>query len=202
MLAAFFLALSRPISTSLRIASERFGRSGSRRLQSSIFLTHAVGATMFSRWISSSSFVRICHPIYVAYLPIICIIRIIEQYVRPSKGLEPGKELTMTPFCLDAALDARVDAVARMLADKAESFAEYYLHGATPSRSADPDPREFIRQKADDARDIVAVLSKPVGFVALSMAARRLAKHYLQVGDFKMHGEMVALANSLVARAA
>ena len=74
----------------------------------------------------------------------------------------------MTPLCHDAALDARVGAVARMLADKAESFAEYYLHGAAPSRSADPDPREFIRQKADDARDIVAVLSKPVGFVALS----------------------------------
>jgi hypothetical protein len=40
----------------------------------------------------------------------------------------------MSRFCLDAALDARADAVARMLADKAESFAEYYLHGAAPSR--------------------------------------------------------------------
>jgi hypothetical protein len=108
----------------------------------------------------------------------------------------------MTPFCLDAALDGRLDAVARMLADKAESFAEYYLHGAAPSRSTDPDPREFIRQKADDARQIAAALSKPVGFVALSTAAKRLAKHCLEVGDVKMHGEMVALANSLVARAA
>ena len=108
----------------------------------------------------------------------------------------------MTPFCLDTALGARVDAVAEMLADKAELFAEYYLHGATPSRSTDPDPREFIRQKADDAREIAAVLSKPVGFVALSMAAKRLAKHCLEVGDVKMHGEMVALANSFVARAA
>jgi hypothetical protein len=108
----------------------------------------------------------------------------------------------MSRFCLDAALDARADAVARMLADKAESFAEYYLHGAAPSRSTDPDPREFIRQKADDAREIAAALSKPVGFVALSMAAKRLAKHCLEVGDVKMHGEMVALANSFVARAA
>ena len=89
----------------------------------------------------------------------------------------------MSRFCLDAALDARADAVARMLADKAESFAEYYLHGAAPSRSTDPDPREFIRQKADDAREIAAALSKPVGFVALSMAAKRLAKHCLEVGD-------------------
>jgi hypothetical protein len=104
----------------------------------------------------------------------------------------------MTPFSLNVALGAPVDAVARMLADKAESFAEYYLHGAAPSRSIDPDPRDFIRQKADDARDIAAVLSKPVGFVALSMAA----KHCLEVGDVKTHGDMVALANSLVARAA
>ena len=29
-----------------------------------------------------------------------------------------------------------------------------YLHGAAPSRSTDPDPCEFIRQKADDAREI------------------------------------------------
>jgi hypothetical protein len=34
------------------------------------------------------------------------------------------------------------------------------------------------------------------------MAANRLAKHCLEVGDFKMHDEMVALANSYVARAA
>jgi hypothetical protein len=34
------------------------------------------------------------------------------------------------------------------------------------------------------------------------MAAKRLAKHCLEVGDVKMHGEMVALAQSLVARAA
>jgi hypothetical protein len=108
----------------------------------------------------------------------------------------------MTPFSLNAALGAPVDTVARILADKAESFAEYYLHGAAPSRSIDPDPRDFIRKKADDARDIAAALSKPVGFVALSMAARRLAKHCLEVGDVKMHGEMVALAQSLVARAA
>ena len=108
----------------------------------------------------------------------------------------------MTPFCLDTALGARVDAVAEMLAGEAASFAEYYLHGAAPSRSTDPDPREFIRQKADDAREIAAALSKPVGFVALSMAAKRLAKHCLEVGDIKMHGEMVALANSFVARAA
>jgi hypothetical protein len=89
-----------------------------------------------------------------------------------------------------------------MLADKAESFAEYYLHGAAPSRSKDPDPRDFIRQKADDAREIAAALSKPVGFLALSMTAKRLAKHCLDVGDIRTHGEMVALANSLVARAA
>ena len=108
----------------------------------------------------------------------------------------------MTPFSLNAALGAPADAVARMLADKAESFAEYYLHGAAPSRSTDPDPREFIRQKADDAREIAAALSKPVGFVALSIAAKRLAKHCLEVGDLKMHGELVALANSFVARAA
>ena len=95
-----------------------------------------------------------------------------------------------------------MDAVARMLADKAESFAEYYLHGAAPSRSINPDPCDFIRQKADDAREIAAALSRPVGFVALSMAANRLAKHCLEVGDFKMHDEMVALANSYVARAA
>jgi hypothetical protein len=109
----------------------------------------------------------------------------------------------MTRFCFDAALDARADAVAQMLADKAESFAEYYLHSdATPSRSTDPDPREFIRQKAHDAREIAAALSKPVGFVALSTAAKRLAKHCLEVGDIKMHGEMVALAKSLGARTA
>ncbi len=108
----------------------------------------------------------------------------------------------MTTFSLKAALGAPVDAVARMLADKAESFAEYYLHGTASSRSIDPDPRDFIRKKADDAREIAAALSKPVGFVALAMAAKRLAKHCLEVGDVKMHGEMVALANSLVARAA
>ena len=108
----------------------------------------------------------------------------------------------MTPFSLNAALGAPADAVVRMLADKAESFAEYYLHGAAPSRSTDPDPREFNRQKADDAREIAAALGKPVGFVALSMAAKRLAKHCLEVGDVKTHGEMVALANSRVARAA
>jgi hypothetical protein len=108
----------------------------------------------------------------------------------------------MTPFSLNVALGAPVDAVARMLADKAESFAEYYLHGAAPSRSKDPDPRDFIRQKADDAREIAAALSKPVGFLALSMTAKRLAKHCLDVGDIRTHGEMVALANSLVARAA
>ena len=108
----------------------------------------------------------------------------------------------MTPFSLNVALGAPVDAVARMLADKAESFAEYYLHGAAPSRSIDPDPRDFIRKMADDARAIAEALSKPVGFVALSMAAKRLAKHCLAVGDVKMHGEMAALANSLVARAA
>jgi hypothetical protein len=108
----------------------------------------------------------------------------------------------MTPLSLNAALGAPVDPVARMLADKAQSFAEYYLHGAAPSRSIDPDPRDFIRKMADDAREIAAALSKPVGFVALSMAARRLAKHCLAVGDVKTHGEMVALANSLVARAA
>jgi hypothetical protein len=95
-----------------------------------------------------------------------------------------------------------LDAVARMLADKAESFAQYYLVGATPCPTTDPDPREFIRQKADDAREIAAALSKPVGFVALSMVAKRLAKHCLVVGDVKTHGEMVALANSLLARAA
>ena len=50
-----FFALSRPISTSLRIASERLGKSGSRRRQLSTFFTHAVGTTMFSRWISSSN---------------------------------------------------------------------------------------------------------------------------------------------------
>jgi len=82
------------------------------------------------------------------------------------------------------------------------SFADYYLHGAAPSRSINPDPRDFIRKKADDARDIAATLRQPVGFVALSMAAKRLAKHCLAVGDVKMHGELVALANSLVARAA
>jgi hypothetical protein len=108
----------------------------------------------------------------------------------------------MTPFSLNAARGAPSDAVAQMLADKAESFAEYYLHGAAPSRSIDPDPRDFIRKMADDAREIAAALSQPVGFVALSMAARRLAKHCLAVGDVKTHGEMVALANSLVARAA
>ena len=108
----------------------------------------------------------------------------------------------MSPFSLKAARGAPVDAVARMLADKAESFAEYYLHGAAPSRSTVPDPREFIRQKADDAREIAAALSRPVGFVALSMAAKRLAKHCLEIGDVKMHSEMVALANSFVARAA
>ena len=108
----------------------------------------------------------------------------------------------MTPFSLNAALVAPVDAVTLMLADKAESIAEYYLHGAAPSRSTDPDPRDFIRKMADDTREIAAALSKPVGFVALSMAARRLAKHSLEVGDVQMHGEMVALANSLVARAA
>jgi len=91
----------------------------------------------------------------------------------------------MTPFSLNAALGAPADAVARMLADKAESFAEYYLHGAAPSRSPDPDPREFIRQKADDAREIAAALSKPVGFVALSIAAKRLAKSLLGSGRFK-----------------
>jgi hypothetical protein len=31
---------------------------------------------------------------------------------------------------------------------------------------------------------------------------KRLAKHCLAVGDVKMHGDLVALANSLVARAA
>jgi len=108
----------------------------------------------------------------------------------------------MTPFSLNVALGAPVDAVARMLADKAESFAEYYLHGAAPARSINPDPRDFIRKMADDARDITEALSKPVGFVALSMAATRLAKHCLAVGDVKMHGELVALANSFVARAA
>jgi hypothetical protein len=105
----------------------------------------------------------------------------------------------VTPFCLDAALDARVDAVAGMLADEAESLAEYYLHAASPSRSSDPDEYEFIRQKADDVRDIAAALSNPIGFVAL---VNRLAKHCLEVGDFKMHDEMIALANSYVARAA
>jgi hypothetical protein len=108
----------------------------------------------------------------------------------------------MTPFSLNAALGAPVDSVAGMLADKAESFAEYYLHGAAPSRSINPDPRDFVRKKADDARDIAATLRQPVGFVALSIAAKRLAKHCLAVGDVKMHGELVALANSLVARAA
>ncbi len=108
----------------------------------------------------------------------------------------------MTPFSLNAALGAPADAVARMLADKAESFAEYYLHGAAPARSIDPDPRDFIRKMADDARDIAEALSKPVGFVALSMAAKRFAKHCLALGDVKMHGEMAALASSLVARAA
>ena len=103
----------------------------------------------------------------------------------------------MTPFSLNAARGAPVDAVALMLADKAESFAECYLHGAAPSRSTD-----FIREMADDAREIAEALSKPVGSVALSMAAKRLAKHCLAVGDVRMHGEMVALANSLVARAA
>ena len=107
----------------------------------------------------------------------------------------------MTPFCLEAALDARVDAVAGMLADEAESFAEYYLHAAAPSRSSDPDEYEFIRQKANDAREIAAALSKPAGFVEVSMAAKRRAKHCLEVGDFKMHDEMVTLANSYVARA-
>ncbi len=108
----------------------------------------------------------------------------------------------MTPFSLNAARGAPVDAVALMLADKAESFAECYLHGAAPSRSTDPEPRDFIREMADDAREIAEALSKPVGSVALSMAAKRLAKHCLAVGDVRMHGEMVALANSLVARAA
>jgi hypothetical protein len=55
------------------------GKSGSRRRQSSIFFTHEAGATMFSRWISSSSFVGICYPISLAYLPIICIIRLIQE---------------------------------------------------------------------------------------------------------------------------
>ena len=108
----------------------------------------------------------------------------------------------MTPFCLNAALDARVDTVVGMLADEAESLAEYYLHAAAPSRSSDPDEYEFNRQKANDARDIAAALSNPIGFVALSMAAKRLAKHCLEVGDVKMHSKMVALANSYVARAA
>ena len=108
----------------------------------------------------------------------------------------------MTPFSLKAALAAPVDAVARMLADKAESVAEYNLHGAEPTRSIDPDPRDFIREMADDARKVAEALRKPVGFLALSMAAKRLAKHCLAVGDVKMHGEMIALASSLVARAA
>jgi hypothetical protein len=108
----------------------------------------------------------------------------------------------MSPFCLNTALDARVDAAAGMLADEAGSFAEYYLHAAAPSQSGDSDECEFIRRKADDAREIAAALSKPVGFVAVSMAARRLARHCLEVGDVKMHDEMVALANSYVARAA
>jgi hypothetical protein len=62
----------------------------------------------------------------------------------------------MTPFSINAALGAPVDAVALMLADNAESFAEYYLHGAAPSRSINPDPRDFIRQKADDPREMAA----------------------------------------------
>jgi hypothetical protein len=78
----------------------------------------------------------------------------------------------MTPVSLNAALGAPVDSVAGMLADKAESFAEYYLHGAAPSRSINPDPRDFIRKKADDAGDIAATLRQPVGFVALSIAAK------------------------------
>ena len=82
------------------------------------------------------------------------------------------------------------------------SFAEYYLHAAAPSRSSDPDEYELIRRQADDARDIAAALSNPIGFVALSIVVNRLAKHCLEVGDFKMHDEMVALANSYVARAA
>ena len=108
----------------------------------------------------------------------------------------------MTPFSVNAALGAPVDAVARMLADKAESFAKCYLHGAAPPRSRGRDPRDFIRKTADDARGIAGALSEPVGVVALSMAAKRLSKHCLAVGDVRMHGEMVALANSLVARAA
>ena len=157
---------------------------------------------MWMRAISSSSFFGIWNPdlccVSFAYVynPPNSIIHTINQELRNRK------EVSTTPFSLKAARGAPVDAVARMLADKAESFAEYYLHGAAPSRSINPDPCDFIRQKADDAREIAAALSRPVGFVALSMAANRLAKHCLEVGDFKMHDEMVALANSYVARAA
>ena len=90
-----------------------------------------------------------------------------------------------------------------MLADKAESIRGMITCTALRHpRSSDPEPRDFIREMADDAREIAEALSKPVGSVALSMAAKRLAKHCLAVGDVRMHGEMVALANSLVARAA
>ena len=58
---AFFCALQ-PISTNLRIASDRFGRSGSRRRQSSTFFAHVAGTTMWMRAISSSSFFGIWNP--------------------------------------------------------------------------------------------------------------------------------------------
>ena len=62
----------------------------------------------------------------------------------------------------------------------------------------DPDESEFIRQQAEEARDLAADLQKSPAYpVVLSAAAARLAGYCTQVSDFEMADEMASLVGQL-----
>jgi hypothetical protein len=105
----------------------------------------------------------------------------------------------MTQFCLNTARWSSPRSVLKMLVSEAESFADYYPHNAICCR--DPDESEFIRQQAEEARDLAADLQKSPAYpVVLSAAAARLAGYCMQVSDFEMADEMASLADGFAAQ--
>ena len=106
----------------------------------------------------------------------------------------------MPAFC-HTARRADLSKAAEMLAEEALTFEAYFHDDAENYRESNPDKYKVIHQKADDAGDLAHSLTDgQVNLFALAVAAKRLAEHCLEVGDFEMHDEMAALASSFGAQ--
>jgi hypothetical protein len=105
----------------------------------------------------------------------------------------------MTLFCLNEARNTSPCRVLKILTEEAVSFADYYAHEAVCCN--DPDESEFIRQKADDARDLaVSLRNSPAFDKVLAMVAYSIAEFAVDVGDRELFDEMAGLADSFAVR--